>query len=204
MKVVGYYDMRPVDWASGKRMPLEPGEGHTCDRCGAEHAIVFEVQDTETGKVYAVGSTCAKQSFGFEVEKDVEGKKLIKSAKQKALMELDTARQELVLQEVTSIVHEVGRLAIPECTMEMSSSGIPIWRCGDSVAWAQHRSDEETKRLAIRGWLEKRMEENIPMEWSKIDLLYAPERKSSREVTTMARKALMVGMRFLDPLQKRY
>jgi len=34
-RIVGYRDLRPVDWLSGKRMPLDPGEGHTCDRCGA-------------------------------------------------------------------------------------------------------------------------------------------------------------------------
>jgi hypothetical protein len=32
MKVIGYRDLRPVDWASGKRMPLEAGAGHRCDQ----------------------------------------------------------------------------------------------------------------------------------------------------------------------------
>lgn len=35
-KVIDYYDMRPLDWLSGKRMLLEPGAGHLCDRCGAK------------------------------------------------------------------------------------------------------------------------------------------------------------------------
>lgn len=196
MKVVGYYDLRPVDWASGKRMPLGPGEGHICNRCGAEHAVVFEVRDTYTQKTYAVGSTCAKKSFGFEVEKDAEAKKLIKSAKQKAAWDLDAVRQAMVVEEATSIAQEVSRQRIPECIIETSSSGIPTWRCGDSVAWIQHRSSEETKQVAIRGWVENRIKENIPMDWSKIEVLHNPERKSKTTIS-MDRKALMIGLTLL-------
>jgi hypothetical protein len=44
----------------------DPGEGHICDRCAREHAVIYELFDDSTGKTYSVGSGCAKQSYGFD------------------------------------------------------------------------------------------------------------------------------------------
>jgi hypothetical protein len=70
MKVVGYVDLRPVNWFTGKREPLPAGEGHVCDRCGAVHALVYTLLDTESKEEFKVGSGCAQRAFGFDPDKD--------------------------------------------------------------------------------------------------------------------------------------
>lgn len=192
MRVVGYRDLRPVNWFTGKREPLAAGEGHICDRCGAEHAIVFEVEDTETGKVYAVGSRCATQQFGFEPDKDEEAKRLIKSVKAQAAEALDNERQRLVSNLATQVAEDVFRLPVPEFTfdeiIEKSVGPRKRWRCGDGIAYSGlGRSDEETQIICLQGWARNRMRERIPAEWFKVSVLQSPERRS-KVTTTMGAK----------------
>ena len=53
-------DLRPVDWATGKRVPLAGGEGNECQRCGRLHAVVWVVRETTPGqeRQWRVGSGC--------------------------------------------------------------------------------------------------------------------------------------------------
>lgn len=53
-------DLRPIDWYTGKRVPLSPGMGSICQRCGKEHAVVWKVHETTPGRqrVWCVGSGC--------------------------------------------------------------------------------------------------------------------------------------------------
>ncbi len=61
LRITGFRDLR--DWDPDLRayVPLEPGAGNLCGRCGREHARVYEVTDTESGQARAVGSTCVKR-----------------------------------------------------------------------------------------------------------------------------------------------
>jgi len=63
-KLVNVFDVREIDWNTGERLPLEAGEGHTCERCGKLHAKVFVVE--HEGKTSEVGSTCCKRLFGWQ------------------------------------------------------------------------------------------------------------------------------------------
>lgn len=187
MRVTGFYDMRPIDWVSGKRMPLEAGMGHVCDRCGREHALVYEVTDDETGKVYKVGSGCAMQDFGFDVERDAPAKQLIKDSRHAALLEVDQQRRLMLDEAVQIILTEFDlRVSPPKPEVEVRQPDKPnVVRVGDSVAWVNFRTLEETVKVATWGWYELRVRELIPEGWDKATILDKPKSKS-RAATPMA------------------
>lgn len=189
-RVKGYRDLRPIDWMSGKRMPLAPGEGHICDRCGAEHAVVYEVRDEETGKEYAVGSSCAKKQFGFEFTQDKEAKKLVKTAKAEEADRVDAARQVAVRQAAAEVAQAVSRMQPPAPVADsVRYPGAVAWRVGDGIALAAHgRTDDEAVAMARQDWYEKRIMELIPTEWDKITLLLHPGDRS-KHTTSMRRRA---------------
>jgi hypothetical protein len=204
MKVVGYRDLRPVDWVSGKRMPLEAGEGHVCDRCGAEHAVVYEVLDTDTGKRYAVGSTCAQKQFGFEVGKDAEAKAIVKKAKERDAAELDDARQRMVTEAAHAIAREVSGLSIPEFVRdETTFKGTTCWKIGDSKALASFgRSDADTQKVALEGWFAIRVKERTPDGWNAPLVKLRPGSRE-KNVISMRQKTDMLAMAALTSLIRR-
>lgn len=59
-ELAGVRDLREIDFDTGKRLPLTPGEGNECQRCRREHAVVWEVQETTPGRqrLWLVGSGC--------------------------------------------------------------------------------------------------------------------------------------------------
>ncbi len=195
MRVVGYRDLRPVDWASGKRVPLGPGEGHVCDRCGAEHAVVYELLDEDTGKHYSVGSTCAKRQFGFDVAADVEAKRMVRKARDEDEATLDEARQKMAAEASASLAREVSALPLPDFDRdEVSHPGVVTWRIGDSKALAAFgRSDADTQRVALEGWYLNRIREMIPGGWSDIPVRLHP-RTRVRASTTMDRKVQILTL----------
>jgi len=194
-RIVGCRDLRPVDWLSGKRMPLDPGEGHTCDRCGAEHAVIYSVEDTdsETGRRYEVGSSCAKKQFGFDVDR--EARTLVKEARVRAEAELDAVRQEAIGRSVSEIVADVRGLAVPAPVADTERyPGTTAWRVGDGMALAAHgRSDAEARQLASRSYYENRIRERVPAEWSNVSVRLHQGDKSRTEIS-MARKAAMLAL----------
>ena len=193
-RVVGYRDLRPLDWVSGKRMPLEAGEGHICDRCGAEHAVVYEVLDEETGKHYAVGSSCATKQFGFAPTQDKEAKKLVRAAKDAEAEELEAVRQDAVAHAAAEAADVVSRLLPPSPMADAESyPGAVAWRVGDSMYLARGRDDEETRQLALKGWYQNRVRELLPAEWDKVSVKLYPEEKS-RTTISMRRKAEMMAL----------
>lgn len=181
MRVVGYRDLRPVDWASGRRVPLEPGEGHLCDRCGAEHAVVYELLDEVTGKHYAVGSTCAKRQFGFDVERDAAARSLVRKAKDAAAAELYDARQTMVAEAAARLSREVSALPLPEFVR-------------DSKALASFgRSDAETQRVALEAWFLSRVRERIPGGWFNISVRRPPGSRSKSSLD-MGNRTVMLAL----------
>lgn len=192
-KIIGYQDLRPIDWVSGKRMPLSPGEGHICDRCGAEHAVVYTVLDTNTNKQYDVGSGCATQQFGFEISKQDEAKKLVKSEKMRAEQVIDDARQEAVVLATENIFQALKTLTVPKPSADTTRyPGRVAWRIGDGIAIAASgRGDTETKQVALQDFYDRRIQEMVPPEWTKIYLRLYPEGRSKDEIA-MTRKVTML------------
>lgn len=199
-RVIDYYDLRPLDWMSSKRMPLEPGEGHVCDRCGAEHAVVYVVEDTETGKTYRVGSCCAKQSFGFDPEKSDEAKKLIKTAKQQAAKDINDARLAAVDELAKQILETVERASKPNVVFKGDESfkyahfpgqKIRTFTMGDVEATELEMRDlggwhdNQTIELLIHRWITARIEEMIPAEWQSVEVSPNSDRPR-KNVTNMA------------------
>jgi len=192
-RIIGYRDLRPIDWLSGKRVPLAPGEGHVCDRCGAEHAIIYTVLDTDSDKQYEVGSGCAKQQFGFEVDKQRETRDLVKTEKARAAQEVDDARQEMVVLAAEDIARELRTCPTPEPVAdEARYPGRVAWRIGDGIALTTSgRDDAETKQVALQDFYDHRIREMVPPEWTSVSLRLYPEGRSRDEIT-MARKVAMI------------
>lgn len=199
-RVIDYYDLRPLDWMSGKRMPLEPGEGHVCDRCGAEHAVVYVVEDTETGRTYRVGSGCAKQSFGFDPEKSDEARKLIKTAKQQAAKDINEARLTAVDDLAKQIVEAVRDAPRPPVVFKgdlpfkyahFPGQKIRTFTMGDVEATELAPSsveswhDNQTIDLLLHRWITARIEEKIPAEWQSVEISPYSDRPR-KNVTNMA------------------
>ena len=199
-RVIDYYDLRPLDWLSGKRMPLEPGEGHVCDRCGAEHALVYVVEDTDTGKTYRVGSGCAKQSFGFDPEKNDEAKRLVKAVKQQAAKAINDARLTAVDDLAKQILEAVERAPKPNVVFKgdlpfkyahFPGQKIRTFTMGDVEATELAPSsveswhDNQTIDLLLHRWITARIEEKIPAEWQSVEISPYSDRPR-KNVTNMA------------------
>jgi len=197
-KIVGYRDMRPVDWLSGKRVPLEPGEGHICDRCGAEHAVIYEIEDTVTGKRYSVGSGCAKQQFGFEPDKTREIKTLLKAEKDRMATEIDDARQRAAEETAQRIASSVLTLPVPEPVADTERYKPTVaWRVGDGLALAAHgRTNAEASRLATHYWFEKRTQELVPQQFFGVELLLNPGKKDRTKID-LGRKTMLLAMQLI-------
>lgn len=196
--VIGYHDLRPVDWHSGKRVPLAPGEGHTCDRCGTEHAIVFEVRDDETGKIFSVGSGCARQQFGFDPEKAEEVRAEVRKLKQEQALLVNQARWQEVERVASQIVEEVEHLSVPEVASSPSKwpSVKAVWTCGDAHAnQSSCSSQSETVLLAQLLWLENRVRERVPARYSTIPLGPHPNKLRGSNMAKECELATMKELR---------
>jgi len=207
--VVDYYDLRPLDWMSGKRMPLEPGEGHICDRCGAEHAVVYVVKDLTTNKTYSVGSGCAKASFGFDPSSDKHAKKIVTSKKREAETLLNDRKLKEVGDLAQAIANEVKRLPVP--TIEhvndtpskyahYSGQLVRTFRMGKIEAdeWQQRDScwhDNQTIALLKLRWISNEVESRLPTELKSVTLATNPRRP--RFTSSMYEACLSAALKLL-------
>jgi hypothetical protein len=139
MEVVGYIDLRPVNWFTGKREPLTFGEGHICERCGAKHAVVYTLLDTESKEQFKVGSGCAQRAFGFDPDKDPLVRKTIKAEKQRIEKEMARLQDKIVSDIASAIVKEVIDLSLPPIEWikyDQDSYGYNAkWKMGDATVW---------------------------------------------------------------------
>jgi hypothetical protein len=140
MKVVAYVDLRPVNWFTGKREPLPAGEGHVCDRCGAVHALVYTLLDTESKEQFKVGSGCAQRAFGFDPDKDPLVRKTIKAEKQRIEKEIKRLQDETISDVASVIAKEVIGLPLPpveRVDVDQDSYGYNVrWGMGDVTVWS--------------------------------------------------------------------
>jgi hypothetical protein len=194
--VVDYYDLRPLDWVSGKRMPLEPGEGHVCDRCGAEHAVVYVVEDLTTHKTYAVGSGCAKASFGFDPASDKQATRIVASKKQETAALVNDRRLKEVENLTRDIASQVRSLPRPPVVhagdavskyAHYAGQLVRKFKMGDVVTeeWQQSSgwNDRQTIELCVHRWLGREVELRIPAELKNVTVAMNPYRP--RITTTM-------------------
>jgi hypothetical protein len=182
LKVVGYKDLRPIDWFTGKRVALAKGEGNICDRCGAEHAFVFTLQDLDSHETFKVGSGCAKRAFGFDAEKDATARKMISEEKRRLEKELQERRWAITKAESERIADIIVKIPLPAVehasvqNMGTDTSGKNRydiwWKMGDAKVRTIHTvhfnkmAEDDFYRL-IRAFLEKRALEVIGDEFKK-------------------------------------
>ena len=134
-KLISVYDLREIDEFTGERLPLLAGEGNICNRCGREHAKVYQVRREQDGKEFTVGSTCCKKLFGWEPEKEEtkrlekEAKKLAESRARERLEAIATPIAEevkaLPLPRIIEIEHRDGR--IPQTVWGAEGSKVKVW-----------------------------------------------------------------------------
>lgn len=51
-------DVRPLDWFTGKRLPVPAESLPECVRCGRNHAVVWTLRELPSGRTLTVGSGC--------------------------------------------------------------------------------------------------------------------------------------------------
>jgi len=180
-RLVGYHDLREWDEVFEGRVPLVPGTGNFCDRCGLEHAKVYEVEDREKGAVFAVGSTCVKRIFAGI---DPEGKELRRARKEYRDQRdeaLEALHEEAVLEVAGRVlarlpevlpefrVEETARLVGPEkgvpfpvMVVELAGVRGAAWMTG---APANEEAERERERCAFGDALGKLVGE----EWAKVE-----------------------------------
>jgi hypothetical protein len=112
-RLVRVYDVRPVDFQSGKRLPVAACDVEMlpeCNRCGRRHAKVYVVQDREApGRLAHVGSGCCKRAFGGWEPTAAE----IKSARAEERARLEAAREAKVRALAEPIVAAMAAVTVP-------------------------------------------------------------------------------------------
>ena len=158
--LVGITDLREVDWFTGKKMPLEQGEGNECMRCGRMHAVVWEVRDNETGKHWKVGSGCGPRALGGWTPDKEE----IKTARKEARERAEQRRLAKIEAEARRIADEVRVLPVPPIerlplNLEKDPDAFKF-QVGDAVAWVNSwdtTRHEERANTARWGWIYNRV-----------------------------------------------
>lgn len=105
-ELISITDLRPIDFDTGKRVPLDAGEGHECDRCGKLHAVIWKIMETTPGNegIWNVGSTCGPKVLdGWKPERKI----VISLKKADKIRALQEAWRPLIERAL-----EVGRAAI--------------------------------------------------------------------------------------------
>lgn len=85
-KLTAFYDLRPVDFDSGKRLAATPEMMRQCDRCDTLHAKCFVVQ-MDDGKSLTVGEKCMGRVMAGWTPSDAEIKAVKDDAKIREMLE---------------------------------------------------------------------------------------------------------------------
>lgn len=107
-KLVRVYDLREVDFFTGKKIPLGEGEGNECNRCGKLHAKVYVV--TDSVRTLSVGSTCVKHACnGWEPTAQE-----LKSARTQAKEASEARREATLVALAQPLADAIKGLVVPE------------------------------------------------------------------------------------------
>lgn len=164
-KLQAIKDLREKDDWTGEIYALQAGQGNICDRCGREHAKVYQVVRIEDGKEFNVGSTCCSRLFdGWEPEKAA-----ITAAKKAAKKQSEEKTRQRMLALVRPIVDEVATLAMPRIVVleERPDAYITtmIWGVeGSKVkAWGSKQDGLTSERRATikQAWIKEQVHNRI-------------------------------------------
>lgn len=162
-------DLRPVDWFSGKRLPLTIEEMAECHRCGRKHAIVWTVEVTEHGKAphtFDVGSSCGKKMIAEGLLPDLEPAS-VKAARKAARKRNTDAKRAEVEKHARRVGELVAALDMPAptCTarrIKKYAGGLDLdaWACGDvTTTTAAGTDDDGMRRRLADDWRRARAAE---------------------------------------------
>ena len=197
-------DMRPIDWDTGKRVPLEAGSGATCERCGKEHAIVYHMEHKKTGQHTCVGSGCGPGMAGGTHNID---DKTRKDAEREAKDKVRVQARAKIDQWVSAIVDELRspKFSTPEYWVHTETKTKygekegrqevehkqTVWGLKDLGLFVRMKSPyphaEDSARVA-RQWLQKEIDKQvesrkIPKEWPFPKDLGEPKRTVARQIS---------------------
>jgi hypothetical protein len=165
-------DLRPIDWDSGKRLPITIEECSECERCGRLHAVVWTVEVTETGKpprVFNVGSTCGKRMVaeGLLPEFDkIELREARKAKRTREQEEIDAKLAEIgkVVADKAAELMAAGEpeiVRLPDVpAVDSTDKPVMVMGMGDASVWCLHgQFDDERERWLRRSWTNNRIKE---------------------------------------------
>lgn len=171
----GIYDVRPIDWFSGKRTSIPDDELPECSRCGKKHNKVYQVTSNK-GRSMTVGSGCWKRVVfenSIEIpEKEIKRARKVAREREKAaaIVEITKVVRELSnkLNSLPSPLFELkDRIQYEVCNGTpnhtetwVSEDGIHVclqthMRPGFEDFWVE-RTEEERKAELIREWRYKK------------------------------------------------
>lgn len=188
-------DLRPIDWYSGKRLPITVEECSECERCGRLHAVIWTVEVALPGeptRVFNVGSTCGKKMVaeGLLPEFDkIELREARKAKRTREQAEVDAKLAEIA-NEVADKAAELIAQGEPEPERRpdkkrwSDDDAIMVWGMGDASVWCiSGKFDDERWRCLRRAWVDRRIAEAI-------ETVEVPGMFSSCKVKDAARSVL--------------
>lgn len=145
-------DLRPVDWASGRREPLVAGAGNECGRCGKLHAVVWTLEERPAGRRHKVGSTCARRLFeGWEPDKKILA--AARAGDRERAQRAADSRLDAIARPIAEQVAEL-EMPAPSIVRTFIAAGktIEVWGAGGSEVWARDGLTAERLAALRGGW----------------------------------------------------
>ena len=192
-RLTAVYDLREWDEAAEAYMDILPEEKSMCAHCGRLHAKVYEVTREQDRMIFTVGSSCSKNLFGWQPEKE-EVRRLAKEAEKLAK---SRAHQRLV-DIATPIAESVNALSLPEIVYlgTKYSSQTPCYgMAGSSVeVLCREGLTDERRACCIDAWKREQAELQIEALYPKTSELSAKDTNARRrwKIWEIVRKELGV------------
>lgn len=194
-KIVRVRDLRPIDWDSGERIPLDPADAPECDRCGRKHQVVYEMQSEDGKHAALVGSGCGpKLAGGAEYIDKVSlreaKKKYEEQVRSKAQEKADQWVDELFTQHLAELkapgfvykpktkspydepFAQLGDEPRPVDMVETDDGLAQVWMFSSSYQTPGTTREEELKRNAAMQWVDSKVADvmaqfaqHIPEKW---------------------------------------
>lgn len=156
-RVVGFYDLREFDWASGKRLPGREEDAAQCERCDKKHWRVFRVRGPED--LFEVGETCARRMFagidptGEQFRRlDREFKQAVKEHEDAAQAEAAEQRSIHVREHALDVARHVASLPVP-AFQDLGKVELPSVTGGSRFVRRYRLGDDNAK-----GWSGQRLD----------------------------------------------